>query len=346
MTRIFRLIAISILAAAVAPAAGRKIIILGLNPHHSWAITPERLAEYRTAGPDVNLVVARTAEELAREIVDADAVIGGISKDLFRTAKKLKWVQSFSAGVEDYAWKEFVESDVILTNCKIVQGPNIADHAFAMLLALTRGLHRFIPERGKEEWIRDGPTVPPLDELLDKTAVVIGVGGIGTQIAQRAQGFGMKVIGVDPKDIAPGLTVSRIVTPNQLDSVLPLADVVFVSAPHTPVTDRMMGTRQFDLMKKGSYFIAVSRGALYDTGALMKALDSKKLAGAGLDVTNPEPLPKGHALWRMPNVVITPHVAGTSAGSHARRSAVVRENILRFVRNEPLLNVVDKRKGY
>jgi phosphoglycerate dehydrogenase-like enzyme len=214
----------------------------------------------------------------------------------------------------------------------------------AMLLALTRGLNTFFADKGREESNRDGPA--QLLELQDMTAVVIGVGGIGSQIAQRAHGFGMKVIGVDPKDLPPGVAVSRMVYPSQLDSVLPLADVVFVSAPLTPESRHMMGPRQFDLMKKDSFFVAVSRGGLYDTPALVKALDSKRLAGAGLDVTDPEPLPKGHPLWKFPNVVLTPHVAGNSPGSHARRVAVLKENIGHFVRNEPLRNVVDKQKGY
>lgn len=343
-----RIAILAVLAAvsAFSQTAERKIVIQSLDEHYDWAITPERLQDYRAASQDVRIVVARTPQEFEREIVDADAVIGGISKDLFAKAKKLKWLQSYSAGVEAYRWPEFVESDVILTNCKIVQGPNIADHAFAMLLALTRGLHVFIPGRSKEEWIRDGPSVPPLDELPGKTVVIIGMGGIGTQLAQRAQGFGMTVIGVDPKDIPYMASVSKIVSPNELDSVLPEADVVFVAAPYTPQTVRMMAEAQFNLMKTGSYFIAVSRGGLYDTSALVKALDNRKLAGAGLDVTNPEPLPKGHPLWTMPNVILTPHVAGTSPGAQERRAEVVRDNILRFVHNQPLRNVVDKSKGY
>jgi phosphoglycerate dehydrogenase-like enzyme len=178
------------------------------------------------------------------------------------------------------------------------------------------------------------------------TAIVIGVGGIGSQIAQRAHGFGMKVIGVDPKDLPPNINVTRMVYPSQLDSVLPLADVVFVSAPLTPESRHIMGPHQFDLLKKSSFFVAVSRGGLYDTPALVKALDSKKLAGAGLDVTDPEPLPQGHPLWKFPNVVVTPHVAGNSPGSYARRVGVFKENISHFVRNEPMRNVVDKQKGY
>jgi phosphoglycerate dehydrogenase-like enzyme len=328
--------------AGLLSAADRKIVITG-TPQHWWAFTEDALRQYREAGSGVDIVVAKPGEQFAREIADADAVIGGISRDLFARAKKLKWVQTYSAGVEDYRWPEFLNSSVVLTNCKIVQGPTIADHAMALLLSLTRDLHRFQQQRSREEWNRDGQG---LTELQDMTAVVIGVGGIGSQIAQRARGFGMNVIGVDPKDIAPGSTVSRVVRPDQLNEVLPQADVVFVSAPLTPESERMIGQRQFDLMKAGAYFIAVSRGRLYDTAALVKALDSRKLAGAGLDVTDPEPLPRGHPLWKFPNVVITPHVASQSPGSHRRRVEVVRENIVRFVRGQALRNVVDKQKGY
>jgi D-2-hydroxyacid dehydrogenase (NADP+) len=336
-------LAVLLSAAGVLCAADKKIVINAIDNHNQWAFTDQALRDYKDSGKDAAIVLAKSPTDMAQEVVDADAVIGGISKDLFPKAKKLKWVQTYSAGVEAYRWKEFLESSVVLTNCKIVQGPNIADHAMAMLLALTRGLNVFFADKGKEEYDREGHD---LLELQDMTAVVIGVGGIGSQIAQRAHGFGMKVIGVDPKDLPPSITVSRMVYPSALDSVLPLADVVFVSAPLTPESRHMMGPRQFDLMKKNSFFVAVSRGGLYDTPALVKALDSKKLAGAGLDVTDPEPLPKGHPLWKFPNVVITPHVAGNSPGSHARRVAVFKENIGRFVRNEPLRNVVDKQKGY
>jgi phosphoglycerate dehydrogenase-like enzyme len=339
-----RICAIALLSAAsVATAADKKIVINALDNHNGWAFTEAALREYRNAGAGAAIVVAKSPADLARETVDADAVIGGIPQDLFAKASKLKWVQTYSAGVEQYRWPEFLQSPVVLTNCRIVQGPNIADHAMALLLALTRGLNDSFSDKEKERWNREGHE---LLELQDMTAVVIGVGGIGSQIAQRAHGFGMKVIGVDPKDLPPNVTVTRMVYPSQLDSVLPLADVVFVSAPLTPESRHMMGPAQFDLMKKSSFFVAVSRGGLYDTPSLVKALDGKKLAGAGLDVTDPEPLPKGHALWKFPNVVITPHLAGNSPGSYARRIGVFKDNITHFVRNEPFRNLVDKQKGY
>jgi phosphoglycerate dehydrogenase-like enzyme len=140
--------------------------------------------------------------------------------------------------------------------------------------------------------------------------------------------------------------LKKVVKPDQLDEVLPEADVVFVSAPHTQQSHKMMGPKQFGLMRQGSYFIAVSRGGIYDLDALVSALESKRLAGAGVDVTDPEPLPKGHSLWRCDNAIITPHIAGRSDKDRARMAGTVKENLRRFVEGKPLVNVVDKQKGY
>ena len=156
----------------------------------------------------------------------------------------------------------------------------------------------------------------------------------------------MRVIGVDPKDISYTYFIEKTVPPDRLDTVLPQADVVFVSAPHTPQSERMMGAKQFESMKQGAYFIAVSRGGLYDLNSLVKALDSKRLAGAGVDVTDPEPLPKGHALWKFDNAIITPHIAGRSDKDAARMVGTIKENIRRFTEDKPLINVVDKQKCY
>ena len=210
-------------------------------------------------------------------------------------------------------------------------------------LSLSRSLNETIPRRTEEAWLRG--EFHPI-ELTGKTALIIGLGGIGTQIAQRANAFNMRVVAVDPKDIPISRAVEKIVTPDRLHELLPQADVVFMSAPHTKQTEGMMGAAEFGMMKKGSYFIAVSRGKTYDSNALVKALDEKRLSGAGLDVTNPEPLPAGHPLWKFPNVVITPHIAGQSDVVNTRRVPLVQENIRRFLAGKPMLNVVDKQKGY
>lgn len=336
MKRLLIVLAFTLSTAPAALAQNKKIVVTGLNP--------EAIKQMQSVSPSVIVVAAESDRtKLLAQVADADAIFGTITPDLFRAAGKLKWVQVYSAGVENYRFPEFVKSDVALTNCKILQGPNIADHAFSLLLALTRDLHRIIPNLKSGEWTR-GQHRPI--ELRAKTAVIVGLGGIGTQIAQRAHAFDMKVIGVDPKDIPLMYFVHKTVPPDRLEAVLPEADVVFVAAPHTPQTEEMFGAKQFSLMKKNSYFIAVSRGKLYNSNALLDALESKHLSGAGLDVTNPEPLPKDHPLWRCENVIITPHIAGQSDGVQARRMAVILENIARFAKGEPLLNVVDKGKGY
>jgi phosphoglycerate dehydrogenase-like enzyme len=296
----------------------------------------------------VRLVHASGGEALSREITDADGYIGfPLSAADLRAAKKLRWIQSFSAGVERHLFLSgntlLRDSAIILTNNRIAEGPELADHAFAMLLALTRQLPRFLSNQSQQKWQGGSEGILV---LKDKTAVVIGVGGAGFNIATRAWAFGMNVIGVDPQDYPMTPIVKKYVKPDQLDEVLPEADVVFVSAPHTEQSHHMMGKKQFDLMKKGSFFVAVSRGGLYEMDGLVQALDSKKLAGAGVDVTEPEPLPPGHALWKFPNAIVTPHVAGRSDQDYARMVGTARENIKRFATGKPLINVVDKQKGY
>ena len=304
---------------------------------------PEALKRMQAAVPSVTLVPGDRTK-VSEQIVDVDGVIGSINLGLIKNAPKLKWLQIESAGAEAFtSSEEFRKSQITLTNCKTLQGPEIADHAMALLLSLTRQINVAIRDGMKGERVRRQYT--PI-ELRGKTAVVVGVGGIGTQIAVRANAHGMTVIGVDPKEIPYLPFLAKVVPPDRLDSVLPAADVVFIAAPLTRQTEGMMGVRQFDLMKQNSYFIAISRGRLYDMNGLVKALDEKRLAGAGVDVTDPEPLPKGHALWNFSNAIITPHVAGISDGEYTRDEELFIENLRRFGAGEPLLNVVDKEKGY
>jgi phosphoglycerate dehydrogenase-like enzyme len=301
------------------------------------------VAELREAAPTLQLVFP-TADKVAAEIVDADAVIGSITAEQVRSAQKLKWVQVNSAGVENTLYPEMRERSITLTNMKIVQGIEIADHAFALLLGLTRRIDLAMEWKRTETW--KGAEFRPLYELRDKTAVIVGVGGIGTQIAVRAKAFGMRVIGVDPKDIPFTPYLDRTVWPDRLDEVLPEADVVFVAAPHTAESNKMFQAPQFAKMKKGSFFICVSRGKIYDAMVLVDALKSGHIQGAGLDVTDPEPLPKGHPLWTTDRVIITPHIAGRSDAEGPRYFEIYKENLARFGRGEPLRHTVDQEKGY
>jgi phosphoglycerate dehydrogenase-like enzyme len=326
---------ITLISAQPGQQAKKKIVITGLPD--------ATIAELRSSAPPNVSIVAPPQSQIVTEMADADALIATqLTRAELLAAKQLKWVHVMNSGVESVA-PIFKNSDITLTNLKVVLGPEVADHAMALLLALTRGLNVTIPAKGRWEMPRN---LNQLTDLRGKTAVIVGVGGIGTQIAERANGFGMTIIGVDPKDASPSPVIKQMVKPAQLDSVLPGADVVFITVPETEATKGMIGAPQFREMKRGAYFIAVSRGTIYSMDALVDALTTHQLAGAGLDVTNPEPLPANHPLWKFENVVITPHIAGASDVSLARVVEMLKENIRRFAAGEPLLNVVDKEKGY
>jgi phosphoglycerate dehydrogenase-like enzyme len=293
---------------------------------------------------EAELMTFSNPGEMLETVEKCDAIVGmpggAVGRELIRAGENLTWIQTFSAGVEAFA-PELVDHDIVLTNVKILQGPEIADHAMALLLNLTRDL-KFYNEQ--TQWARNARL--PMIELRAKTALIIGLGGIGTQIAQRAAAFDMRVIAIDPKDIPLHRDVAYVGKPDELNDLLPEADVVFSSVPHTPATDQMLGREQFGLMKDGVYLVNVSRGRIVDTNALVAALRSGKVVAAGLDVTDPEPLPSGHPLWSMPNVVVTPHIATRSDRLEERRAELFRENVARFIEGRPLKHVVDKARGY
>ena len=298
--------------------------------------------------PNLELVPFRSAQDILREISDAAAVVGlsggHPTAKFLKAGKKLDWMATGSAGVEGILDDPLVRNaDFILTNAKIIQGPEIADHAMALLLNHTRDLKHYNAQM-KVGWQRQGRL--PMIELRGKTMLIIGLGGIGTQVAERAFAFGMRVLAVDPKDIPFMRAVEYVGKPDQLDELLPEADVVVSCVPHTRKSQGMIGSRQFARMKDGVYVINISRGKIIDTEALTAALKSGKVRAAGLDVTDPEPLPSDHPLWSMPNVTITPHNATVSDHVRQRRLELFAENIERFMTGRSLRNVVNKKRGF
>jgi cyclase len=320
-------------------------------------LMPARMAELKAIAPDVFFVPVQSAEDAAKEAADADAVLGFCTPPIVAGGKKLRWIQVSHAGVEKDLFPDLVKSDIVLTNTQRLYGPNVADQAFALLLALTRGLNKAmhpplidLDKKNKvdlnKHWsgLKGGAEV---SELHGKTMLVIGLGGVGTEIAKRAEAFGMRVIATDPNDkIERPAFVFAIHPPAKLMELLPQADVVALACPLTAETRGMFGKSQFGAMKPSAYFINVARGGIVKTPDLLEALDRKLIAGAGLDVTDPEPLPDDHPLWRLRNVVISPHTGGNSADAMDRQWRLFRENVRRFVAGERLLCVVDKAKGY
>lgn len=301
------------------------------------------------SAPGVKVVAGLSRDAALARAGEADGCDASYASEEFvRAAPHLSWVQAMSAGVDRYAGRADLSdaSRIALTNLRAVHGPAIADHAFAMLLALTRDLPVHLAARESGAWKREGSgEIEPI-ALQGRTLLVVGLGGIGTEIAVRAHGFGMRVIATRRSDEPGPRFVEHVGKPEELLALLPRADVVAVCVPLTKETERLFDARAFAAMKRGSYLVNIARGRVVDQEALVAALESKQLAGACLDVTEPEPLPSNHPLWRFQNVVITPHVAARAELTEERANALVRENLRRFGAREPLLNVVDPAAGY
>jgi phosphoglycerate dehydrogenase-like enzyme len=295
---------------------------------------------------DVEKVWATTPEAIAREIVDADVVYGWPTLEQFQAAKQLTWIQAPSAGVEMLcSIPEVVASDVTITNARGAHARVIAEHTFAMLLAFTRGLHRFEQDKAARRWSRE-QAIPDVLEIAGWTMGIVGYGQIGQQVARRALGFEMDVLAVDvnPMPDAPhGVEVRGLAF---LPELFERSDVVVIAAPYTPETRHMIGADLLNRMKPTAYFLVESRGGIVDEPALVDVLKKGKIAGAGLDVFEQEPLGADNELWDVPNLIMTPHLAGASIQKDRRCVEILRENLGRFQRGEPLMNLVDKQRGY
>jgi cyclase len=298
-------------------------------------LTPAQLAELKVIAPKIEFIPARSAEDAVKVVGDADAVLGFCTAEVLKAGTNLRWIQVGSAGVDKDLFPELVDSKVVLTNTQRVAGPPAADQAFALLLALTRQLRPAGPKPAGR-----------LAELQGKTMLVVGLGGAGTQISRRAHAFGMRVRALDPRDVERPAFVFSLDKPGRLMDLLPQADVVVLACPLTGETRGLMGAKQFRAMKKTAHVINVARGGLIQTPALAEALAGKAIAGAGLDVTDPEPLPDGHPLWASPRALITPHVANPPTAQLHELAERVRENVARFAAGEPLIAPIEQERGY
>lgn len=321
------------------------------------SVSPARLERIRAAADPMAVVQAANETEALREIADADALFGYLTPRMLAAAKNLRWVQSPTASMEKFLFPELVASPVIVTNMRGIFSDVIADHVFAFILCFAKNLHVYLRQQmrgvwhalGREEGELPGYAGPgevhPSDRaaitLADSTLAVVGMGGIGAEVCRRGLAFGMTVHAVDPRaESAPeGVALHR---PEELDAVLDTADFVVVAAPHTPATFKLFRRDRFRAMKKSAYLINIGRGVIVDLEDLTAALQAGEIAGAGLDVFEVEPLPAGHPLWSMANVLITPHTAAASPRVAERHLETLLENLRRFASGKELCNVVDK----
>ena len=319
----------------------KLVMMPPLNERHAgWA------ARISDAVPEATVAAPATVDEARREIADADAAFGTIPPDVLPLAKKLRWLQAPAAAPPaGYYYRELIDHPVVVTNFRQTFNDHIGAHIMGFVLGFARGLHLYIPRQFRREWRResdDGGTV----HLPEATALIIGVGGIGGETARLCAAFGMRVTGVDARreDIPEG--VAEMHRPDALDRLLPEADFVIMTVPHTPETEGMMDARRFRLMKKSAFLINIGRGMTVRLDDLVDALNSGEIGGAGLDVYEIEPLPAEHTLWGAPNVLLTPHMAGEGPHTHDRQLEIVIDNCRSFARGEPLRNVVDKERWF
>ena len=318
------------------------------SPRHVvvFRASADRLATLRELAPKARIEAASDdAAQRRRQLARADVVIGGCSAANFADAPSLRWYQAMSVGVENcVAVPGLAERGLVLTNMQRTSSPPIAEHAIAMTMALARGLPTYGRAQQAGQWERGA--FGNARELGGRTLLVVGLGGIGTEVARRADGLGMRVIATRNSGRLGPDFVAKVGLPDELLALAAEADVVVNAAPLTPATTDLFDAEFFNTMKPGGYFINIARGRSVVQEDLIAALRSGQLGGAGLDVTDPEPLPAGHPLWAMPNVIITPHVAGNSDRDDERFWLLINENLRRYVAGEALLNVVDIERGY
>jgi phosphoglycerate dehydrogenase-like enzyme len=314
----------------------KKIVLTRMGP----------IEALEAAAPGVKFVVVGNAEEMAAQAQDADALFSGdnlICDDrVLAAAKKARWLASYSAGVEACLGKSFFSRPgVVLTNAKALSGPVMAEHTIAVTYALARNLDVFIARQAG-----GGASGVRLQSMTGKTMLIAGLGGIGLEVAKRAHGLGMKVIATRASSREGPDYVSYVGLSDELPTLIGQADVVVSALPLIPSTTKLFDARMFARMKKTAFFINVGRGGSVVTDDLAKALQDGTIAGASVDVTDPEPLPPDHPLWKAPHVIITPHVSGQSELGVHSREVVLREQVRRYAAGDKLLSVVDIKKGY
>jgi len=318
-----------------------------------------RLRAVQRAADTMRVINAETSDTALIEIADADAFFGKMTPKLLAAAGQLRWVQSPTASLEHYLFPALIEHPCQLSNMRGLFSDVIADHVMGFVLCFARNLHTYIRRQQQSQWAPVGnesltkfsndagpATVSAVDaahmHLADATLGVVGVGHIGREICVRAAAFGMSVIGVDPVcRHVPGV-VEEVRDPDGLPDLLAQSDFVVIAAPHTPQTEKMFRTAQFQQMKESAYLINIGRGIIVDLRDLTTALQGRQISGAALDVAETEPLPPDHALWQMENVLITPHMAAASPRISERHLATLLENVRRFAEGRQPGTLVNK----
>jgi len=309
--------------------------------------TDDQIAQMRdlaiTCG-DHELVHATSVEEAVRLAPGSEVILGIFPEEVCAATAELRWVQSHSAGMNTFLFPALIERDITVTNMAGIYAPQGGEHAWALLLALSRGLHRALRNQAEHNWGNAGPMI----ELTGGTMGLIGLGGFGVETAVRAQGYDMKILALEPRRSDKPDYIDELKTSSRenLHDMLRRCDVVVIACPLIPETYHLIGAEELALMKNTAYLINVTRGGIIDEPALIAALNDGQIAGAGLDVCESEPLDADDPLWDAPNLIITPHNAGASQHRPRKTFEFFSANLERYLKGEDLVNVVDKESGF
>lgn len=305
----------------------------------------EFLAGMETVAGGAKVIVFDPSAPDLKSIVDADVFLGHCSPPLVSRLSNLRWIHTYTVGVDRCLNDPGVRKlDFIMSNNQRLSAPSIAELAIGMALMLSKKIHEYQQAQYQQRWVRDDAEITT--DIAGKTMLILGLGGIGTETARRASALGMRVIGTRNSSREGPAFVEKVGLSDEMYEFAGVADFVVNALPLTDETNGMIDRKFFDSLKPGAYYISVGRGPTTVTQDLIAALNGGTLAGAGLDVMDPEPLPSDHPLWFAKNVVITPHVAGRNSDAAERTLLIARENLRRYVLGERLLSVVDIERGY
>ncbi len=329
--------------------AETKLVICVWHPFTEWRPKPAMAEAIRTRWPEMRVVHLPNYDRLPEELPDTDIFVGySLRADQLKDAKKLKWIHSTAAGVKQLMYPELRDSGILVTNPRDVFSVPMAEHTVGLLLALARNFPDSVRQQDRARWSQQEIWDMPqhLTELNGKVLLIVGYGSIGREVAKRAAAFDMKVWGVTRSGEGDRTHVEKIVSATKLLDVLPDADYLLIAAPETAETGHLIGAAQIARMKRGARLINVSRGSLLDEAALIRALENGALGGAALDVAHMEPLPAESALWKAPNLMITPHTSAVSNKLWERETALLVDLLARWFEGRELFNQVDFARGY
>jgi phosphoglycerate dehydrogenase-like enzyme len=327
-------------------------LLLNVDSHRAlWNLPKGTVEEIGARFPRVKVLKTSEKMPLRALIGQADILYTWhLSREVFPLARRLQWVHTPAAGVDHLLYPSFVQSDVLLTNSRGLAGDAMADHAFSMILALARRLPDAVRFQVQHRWGQEvlWTTPPPPVALHGKVLGIVGLGGVGVQLAARARAFGMTIIATRRFTTKKPPALARIYLPDELPELLAESDFVVLCPPLTPQTRGMIGRKELRRMKKTAYLVNVGRGELVQDAAIIAALREGWIAGAALDVFGTEPLPRNSVFWNLPGLLITPHYAGTYPEHVARATALFLDNLKLFLagKRSRLKNLVDKKLGY